>query len=109
MARRGDGVNPDRHSNGYQFYIGLGNLSGLDGKYTVFGQVVSGLDILKEISKAPADSNDCPLSRIEVKGIRVVDQKGPLVVMKNSTSNRKRFTKPGSARGAFERFLDRVW
>ena len=109
MARRGNAVNPDRHSNGYQFYIALGNLSSLDGGYTVFGQVVSGLDVLKEISRAPADSNDCPLARVEVKGIRVVDQKGPLVVMKNTSGNRKRFTKPGSARGTFERILDRVW
>lgn len=109
MARRGDAVNPKRESNGYQFYIALGNLSSLDGSYTVFGQVVSGLELLREISQAPADSNDCPLSRIEVKGIRVVDQKGPLIVMKNSSGNRKRFTKPASARGTFERILDRVW
>jgi len=103
-------VNPDRKSNGYQFYFALGNLSALNGAYSVFGQVVSGLEVLESISRVPVDSNDSPLARIEVKSIRVVDQKGPLVVMRESSgSGKKRFTKPASARGPFERFLDRVW
>jgi len=110
MARRNDAVNPDRKSNGYQFYFALGNLSALNGAYSVFGQVVSGLEVLESISRVPVDSNDSPLARIEVKSIRVVDQKGPLVVMRESSgSSKKRFTKPASARGPLERFLDRVW
>ena len=110
MARRGDKVNPDRRSNGYQFYFALGNLSSLNGSYSVFGQVVSGLETLQAISRVPVDSNDCPLSRIEVKGIRVVDQKGPLVVMRESGSSGKRhYTKPSAAKGAVARFLERVW
>jgi len=32
-----------------QFYIALNNLPQLDGKYTIFGQVVSGLEILPKI------------------------------------------------------------
>lgn len=110
MARRSDGVNPTRKSNGYQFYFALGNLSALNGAYSVFGQVVSGIEVLESISRVPVDSNDCPLARIEVKSIRVVNQKGPLVVMRESgAAGKKRFTKPASARGPFERFLDRVW
>lgn len=110
MARRGDAVNPDRHSNGYQFYFALGNLSNLNGSYSVFGQVVSGLEALKEISRTPSDSNDCPLARIEVKSVRVVDQKGPLVVMQETSgSGRKRVTKPLAAKSGFSRFLERVW
>lgn len=34
-----------------QFYISLSTLQHLDGKYTIFGQVVSGLDILSKIAK----------------------------------------------------------
>jgi cyclophilin family peptidyl-prolyl cis-trans isomerase len=109
MARRGDAVNPDRHSNGYQFYFSLGNLSNLDGSYAVFGQVVSGLDVLQAISRVPADSNDCPLTRIEVKGIRVVDQKGPLVVMHETGTGRRHYTKPSSAKGTLTRWLERIW
>lgn len=108
MARRSDKVNPDRKSNGYQFYFALGNMSGLDGAYSVFGQVVSGLEVLEQISRVPADSNDCPLARIEIKSIKVVDQKGPLIVMKQSDGKR-RYTKPASARSGWERLLERIW
>ncbi len=109
MARRGDKVNPSRASNGYQFYFALGNMSNLDGSYSVFGQVVSGLETLQAISRVPVDSNDCPLGRIEVKNIRVVDQKGPLVVMKETSGTRRSFTKPSGAKGPITRFIERVW
>lgn len=33
-----------------QFYISLGTLPNLDGKYTIFGQVVDGLDVIKKIN-----------------------------------------------------------
>lgn len=51
MARKGDGVNPKRESSGSQFYICLGPQSFLDGQYTVFGQVVEGMDVARKISK----------------------------------------------------------
>ncbi|MDB6118367.1 MAG: rotA [Verrucomicrobiaceae bacterium] len=109
MARRDDSVNPERRSNGYQFYFALGNLSALNSTYTVFGQVVSGMDILQEIAKAPVDSNDCPLQRIEVKSLKVADHKGPLVVMRTVGVGRKRFTTPSSAKGSLTRLLERIW
>jgi len=46
MARTDD---PDSADS--QFYIALNTLPHLDGKYTVFGQVVDGLDILNKIKK----------------------------------------------------------
>ncbi len=109
MARRDDSVNPERRSNGYQFYFAMGNLSALNGTYSVFGQVVSGMDVLQEIAKSPVDSNDCPLQRIEVKSLKVADHKGPLVVMHTVGVGRKRFTTPSSAKGPLTRFLERIW
>jgi cyclophilin family peptidyl-prolyl cis-trans isomerase len=109
MARRSDKVNPSRASNGFQFYFALGNMSSLDGSYSVFGQVVSGLETLEAISRTPADSNDCPLARIEVRSIKVVDQKGPLVVMRETGNQGRRFTKPASAKSGWERMLERIW
>jgi cyclophilin family peptidyl-prolyl cis-trans isomerase len=114
MARRGDKVNPKRDSNGYQFYFGLGNMSGLDGSYTVFGQVVSGMEVLDQISQAPTDGNDCPLQRIEVKSVRVIDHKGPLISMRSTgfgadSNGKRRYTKPLSAKSGWERLLERVW
>lgn len=108
MARRSDKVNPQRLSNDSQFYFVLGNMAGLDGQYTVFGQVVSGLDALEAISRVPTDSNECPLERVEIKSVRVMDHKGPLVVTR-STGGQRKVTKPYAAKGPFERLLERLW
>lgn len=109
MGRRSDEVNPGRRSNGYQFYFSLGNYSALDGKYTVFGQVVSGLETMERISKMPVDSNDCPVARIEIKSLKVLDQKGPLLEPERDMGYGRKYTKPAAAKGFFERFLERVW
>jgi cyclophilin family peptidyl-prolyl cis-trans isomerase len=60
MGRMSDAVNPRKLSNGSQFYICLDSLSDLDGKYTVFGKVVRGLDVLNAYAAFPTDSNDTP-------------------------------------------------
>lgn len=110
MARRSDKVNPARRSNGSQFYVALGNYAALEGKYTVFGQVVSGLEVLKHISIMPVDANDCPVARVEVKSIKVIEHKGPLQVEPEVASgDGKRYAKPDSARSMVGRFLHRVW
>lgn len=109
MARRSDKVNPDKKSNGFQFYFALGNMASLDGQYTVFGQVVSGLEWIERISRVPADSNDCPLERIEVKSVKVVDQTGPLAVVRESNTGKRRLTKPEAAKGRLEKFIERIW
>jgi len=50
-ARTGDEVNPQRRSSGSQFYITLKATPFLDGAYTVFGQTIKGMDIVKRIEK----------------------------------------------------------
>lgn len=109
MARRSDKVNPERRSNGSQFYITLGNFAGLDGKHTVFGEVVSGISVIQNISRMPVDANDCPVARIEVKSVKIVDHKGPLQIQPELAGEGQRYTKPNSSRGFMGRFLHRVW
>lgn len=109
MARRSDKVNPSRRSNGSQFYVALGNFGVLNGKYTVFGQVISGLETLKRISIMPVDANDCPVARIEVKSIKVIEHKGPMQIQPELAGEGQRYSKPDSARGFVGRFLHRVW
>jgi len=41
----------DPNSAGSQFYITLGPQPMLDGQYTVFGQVISGMDVVRAIQK----------------------------------------------------------
>lgn len=50
-ARTGDAVNPERRSSGSQFYITLAPTPFLDGQYTVFGQTVAGMDVVKSIAR----------------------------------------------------------
>jgi peptidyl-prolyl cis-trans isomerase B (cyclophilin B) len=42
-----------------------------DGKYTVFGQVIAGLDTLDQISAASTDTNDNPTQRIVIKSLKI--------------------------------------
>ena len=57
--------NPD--SAGSQFFIVVQDSKFLDGQYTVFGEVVSGMDIADKIVSQKKDSRDNPLERIEMK------------------------------------------
>jgi len=61
MARDTD---PD--SGSCQFFIALENLPRLDGRYTIFGEVVSGLEVARRIAFLPRDLNDNPLQPVKV-------------------------------------------
>jgi len=74
MARLGDKVNPALVSNGSQFYIALEAMPDLDGKYTVFGNVIAGQEVLDVISRKAADTNDNPVERIVIRRARIVDR-----------------------------------
>lgn len=68
-ARQDDRVNPERASSGSQFYI-VENHNGtpmLDEVYTVFGQVVDGLEVVDKIAELPKGGRDRPLSDVEMK------------------------------------------
>jgi cyclophilin family peptidyl-prolyl cis-trans isomerase len=71
MSRVDDNVNPARASNGSQFYVCLAPAPKLDGKYTVFGEVLEGLEVLEAISNEQTDSNDFPLAKIVIKSITI--------------------------------------
>jgi cyclophilin family peptidyl-prolyl cis-trans isomerase len=67
-ARRGDDVNPEKKSNSTQFYI-IQNHNGahhLDGKYTVFGQVMSGFEVVDLIASQATSDRDRPLKDIRI-------------------------------------------
>jgi cyclophilin family peptidyl-prolyl cis-trans isomerase len=68
-ARKGDNINRQRASSGSQFYI-VQNHEGtphLDNAYTVFGQIVQGLDVVDVISTQLKDSRDRPLKNITLQ------------------------------------------
>jgi cyclophilin family peptidyl-prolyl cis-trans isomerase len=74
MGRLPDNINPTRQSNGSQFYVCLQPIASQDGKDTVFGEVISGLNALNEISRLPADTNANPIDRIQVRKTYLIDR-----------------------------------
>lgn len=56
----------DPNSANSQFYICVANSTFLDGNYTVFGQVTSGMNIVDSIVLSPRDANDVPLQKIDM-------------------------------------------
>lgn len=54
------------NSAGSQFFICAGPTPQLDNKYTVFGQVIEGLDIIQEIVNTPRDRRDNPKEKVEM-------------------------------------------
>lgn len=59
-------------SAGSQFFIVVSDSRFLDGQYSVFGEVLNGMDIADKIVSQKRDGRDNPLERIEMN-IRVLD------------------------------------
>ena len=95
MARYDDKQNPDQLSSNTDFYFvqgekltpaqsqamasrkltpeqqkayaTVGGVPALDGKYTVFGEVVAGLDVIDKIANEPVDAYNWPKEDIDIK------------------------------------------
>lgn len=55
-----------------QDYINHGGAPHLDGAYTVFGEVVKGMDVVEKIQKAETDGNDRPIEDIRVISAKIL-------------------------------------
>jgi peptidylprolyl isomerase len=55
-------------------YKTIGGTPLLDGTYTVFGEVIDGMDIVEKISLVATDSNDRPLNDIRIIKIKILKQ-----------------------------------
>jgi peptidyl-prolyl cis-trans isomerase B (cyclophilin B) len=56
----------DPNSAGSQFFIMVAKAPHLDGQYTVFGEIVKGVDVAETIVSQPRDLRDNPVERIEM-------------------------------------------
>ena len=56
---------------GSQFFIMHGTTPNLDGKYTVFGKVTSGMDIVNKIAEGETGRGDRPVKTVRITRIDV--------------------------------------
>jgi peptidyl-prolyl cis-trans isomerase B (cyclophilin B) len=61
-------------SAGQQFFIALVDQPGLDGKYTVFGHVSDGLEVVQKISETPVDEKGVATARVEITRVTIRDK-----------------------------------
>ncbi|MGC9326580.1 MAG: peptidylprolyl isomerase [Candidatus Hinthialibacter sp.] len=76
--------NPD--SAGSQFFICHGRAASLDGQYTVFGELIEGMEVLDKIAAAPvtrspSGENSLPVTPVTVKSVKIA----PLSEFEKST------------------------
>jgi peptidyl-prolyl cis-trans isomerase B (cyclophilin B) len=65
-------ANAGPNTNGSQFFIVTADACPwLDGKHTVFGQVVSGQDVVDRISNVERDTRDKPLEPVTIKSVEL--------------------------------------
>src|SRR3989344_5789539 len=64
-------ANSGPNTNGSQFFINVVDNTYLDGKYTVFGRVLDGMDIAIKISNMPVNANNLPLEPVRIDEVLV--------------------------------------
>lgn len=65
--------------NEIEIYSTNGGAPWLDGGYTVFGQVIDGLDIVFDIQNVETDDNDKPKEDVIIESVKVTEYKGEKV------------------------------
>ena len=64
-------ANAGPNTNGSQFFITVALTPHLDNRHSVFGEVVSGYEVVEKISKVPRDAGDRPHKGVIVHHVKI--------------------------------------
>jgi peptidyl-prolyl cis-trans isomerase A (cyclophilin A) len=67
MANSGPGT------NGCQFFVTVAETPWLNGRHTIFGQVVEGYDVVEGISKVETGAQDRPVTDVVIEEVVIED------------------------------------
>jgi peptidyl-prolyl cis-trans isomerase B (cyclophilin B) len=67
-------------SAGAQFFVCVTDQPALDGKFTIFGRVSEGMDVVQKISEVPASPEGVPTERIAITSVAIRDTPPPEAV-----------------------------